>query len=297
MTRRGVILLAFPVSLAGSAAAQERVDRRFAVARDASIRIQNMAGSVRVTAWDRDSVAVTGTVPKGGGRFYWAGGERGAKLGVEEPVDAVKLPGSHLEVLVPRRSRVWIKTASADIHVTDVLGSLDLYSVTGTLRVAGEAGPVYAESMDGNVEVTAASAWVRIKTATGSVTLKLTGGDVVVTTVSGNVVAVGPRFDRVRFESVTGDIRFEGDFDRGGTFTFESHGGTVELLVPETVAANFELSTLGGQITNELGRAQVRTSREGIGKLLSFESGAGGADVTVRSFKGDVVLRRHGKGK
>lgn len=292
-----VMVLAAATGARAPLAAQEHVNRRFAVASDASIRIQNMVGSVRVTGWDRDSIAVTGSVAKGGGRFYWAGGGRGAKVGVEEPVEAGKIPASHLEVMVPRRSRVWVKTASADIHITDVTGGLDLYSVTGGVRVGGEAGEVYAESMDGNVDVTASSRWVRAKTATGSVTLKVTGGDVTATTVSGNIVAVGDRFERGRFESVTGDIRFEGDFDRGGAFTFESHSGTIELTVPATVAANFDVSTLNGQITNELGWAQVRPSRDGTGKTLSLEAGPGGADVTVRSFKGDVLLRRQTMGK
>lgn len=278
-------------------AAQERVDRRFAIAPDASIRVQNLVGSVRVTGWDRDTVAVTGFVAKGGGRFYAGGAGRGAKLGIEEPAEGTQIPASHLEAMVPRRSRVWVKTASADIRVTDVLGGLDLYSVTGAVRVGGEAGEVYAESMDGNVDITASSRWVRAKTATGSVTLHVTGADVTATTVSGNIVAIGDRFERGRLESVTGDIRFEGDFDRGGAFTFESHGGTIELRVPNTVAANFEVSTVNGQITNELGRAQIRTARDGTGRALSLETGPGGAEVTVRSFKGNVVLRHRSIGK
>lgn len=269
---------------------QQRVDRRFAIAPDASIRVQNLVGSVRVTGWDKDSIAVTGSVAQGG-RFYAAGAGRGAKLGIEEPGEITKFLPSHLEVMVPHRSRVWVKTSSADIHVTDVRGGLDLYSVTGGVRVTGEVGQVYAESMDGNVDVTASTRWVRAKTATGSVTLRVTGGDVTATTVSGNIVAVGERFERGRFESVTGDIRFDGDFDRGGAFTFESHGGTIELAVPATVAADFDVSTLNGQITNTLGRAPVRTSRDGTGKELSLETGPGGADVTVRTFKGNVVLR------
>jgi surface antigen len=291
MKKLVLMLLMLPVAGA-PLAAQEQVDRRFAIAPDASIRVQNLVGSVRVTGWDRDSIAVSGFVAKGGGRFYAGGAGRGAKLGIEEPADGTKIPASHLEIMVPRRSRVWVKTASADIRATDVVGGLDLYSVTGAVRVGGEAGQVYAESMDGNVDITASSRWVRAKTATGSVTVHVTGADVTATTVSGNIVAIGGRFERGRFETVTGDIRFEGDFDRGGAFTFESHAGAVEIAVPATVAANFDVSTLNGQITNELGRAQVRLSRDGTGKALSLETGPGGADVTVRSFKGDVVLRR-----
>ena len=51
-------LLALALS-AVPAGAQQRIDRRLAVDPHASIRIFNLAGSTRVTGWDRDSIAVT----------------------------------------------------------------------------------------------------------------------------------------------------------------------------------------------------------------------------------------------
>lgn len=287
-----LVTAAFAAALLPEAWAQQKIERRIPIAPDASIRIHNMAGSVRVSGWDKDSIAVSGTLAPGSGQFFLGGAGRAAKLGVDPPMGKGATAPAHLEVSVPRRSRVWIKTASADVHATDLAGGVDAYSVSGGVRVHGRAGEVYAESMDGNVEVTADARWVRAKTATGSVTLRIAGGDASASTVSGNIVVSGSRFDRARFESVTGDIRFEGDFDRGGAFTFESHGGTVELVVPAAVQAHFEVSTIHGRIANHLSRTQVRTSRDGAGKELSFEAGAGGADVTVRSFKGDVLLRR-----
>lgn len=290
--RAFLVTWALAAVLVAPATAQQRIERRLAIAPDASIRIHNLAGSVRVTGWDRDTIAVTGTVPRGGGQFFLGGSGRAAKLGVDEPLAKGQIPGSHLEIRVPRRGRVWIKTASADIQVADVTGGLDAYSVSGTVRVSGGGGEVYAESMDGNVEVSAASRWVRAKTATGSITLRVDGGDVTASSVSGNIVVAGGRFERARFESVTGDIRFEGDLDRGGGFTFETHGGTVELRLPGTVAATFDVATFHGQITNELARTVAQPARTGTGRTLVFEAGPGGAQVTVRSFKGNVVLRR-----
>jgi hypothetical protein len=285
----GATALSLAISMAWG---QETIDRRLPIAADASIRIHNMmGGSVRVSGWDRDTIVVTGTASPG--RFFFGGGERAAKMGVDE--DPAGRPGdaAHLDVRVPHRSRVWIKTASADIHVADVTGGLDLYSVSGGIRVAGRAGQVYAESMDGNVDVSAPARWVRAKTAAGSVTLQVSGGDVMASSVSGNVVIVGERLERARFESVTGDLRFEGSVDRGGALTFETHGGAVDLSLPASVSATFEVSTFHGRITNQLTRAAARPSRAGAATTLSFEAGVGGAEITVRSFKGDVMLRPH----
>jgi hypothetical protein len=281
--------LATVLSLPAHVTAQQRIDRRIPLAQDASIRIHNMApGSVRVTGWDRDTLAVTGTA--GPGDFFVGGGGRAAKLGVES--DPTSPVASHLEIRVPRRSRVWIKTASADIHVADVDGGLDLYSVSGGVRATGTAGEVYAESMDGNVEVAAETRWVRVKTAAGQVSVRMDQGDLTASTVSGNIVVAAGRLERARFESVTGDIRYDGDFDRGGTFTFETHAGLVELTLPGGVAAAFDLSTHHGRITNQLTHDPIHTARDGVGKVAGFEAGPGGADVTVRSFKGNVVVKK-----
>ncbi|HXV87128.1 MAG TPA: DUF4097 family beta strand repeat-containing protein [Gemmatimonadales bacterium] len=274
-----------------SLTAQQRIDRRFPIDADASIRIHHMLpGSVRVTGWERDTIVVTGTAAPGA--FFSGGSGRGAKIGVEGEMGGGPATASHLEIRVPRRSRVWIKTASADIHAADVVGGLDLYSVSGGVRVTGQAGQVYAESMDGTVDVAAATRWVRVKTAAGLVSLRVAEGDVAASTVSGNIVVEAERLERARLESVTGDIHFAGDFDRGGTFVFETHGGKVELTLPPAVGATFDLSTHHGRILNQLTQAPVQTARDGVGKVASFEAGPGGADVTVRTFKGDVVVRR-----
>ncbi|MFN2422088.1 MAG: hypothetical protein ABR527_12070, partial [Gemmatimonadota bacterium] len=75
-----------------------------------SLRIMNLEGSVRVTGWDRDSIAVSGTLA-GGARpnaFYLAGndGGTGFKLGIEVGVDGRPLSAASLDVRVPRESRV-----------------------------------------------------------------------------------------------------------------------------------------------------------------------------------------------
>ena len=59
LVRGTTILLAALLATAASADAQARVDRRMGTERDVSLRIFNLAGSVRIIGWDHDSVAVT----------------------------------------------------------------------------------------------------------------------------------------------------------------------------------------------------------------------------------------------
>ncbi len=284
-----VVALHLPAALT----AQDRIDRRVALESDASIRIVNLMGSIRVIGWDKDTLAVSGTLGRGAGKFfYFGGGGRGAKLGVEVPEQYQVDEKSDLEVRVPARARLWIKAAAATIEIVDFKGGLDLYSVSGTIRVQGNPSQVYAESMDGAVEFSGVTPFARVKTASGNITLAGTVDDATATTVGGLVSVTGLTYQRVRLESVTGNIDLAGAIPRGASVTAESHSGTITISVPGDAQASFYVNNFQGAITNGLTKATPRLVRERGGHELSFTLGQGAADVNARNFKGDVVLKR-----
>ena len=281
--------------------AQTRIDRRAPAAPVGLLRIHNAVGAVRVVGWDRDSIVVTGTV--GTGTFYFGAGKGSSKMGVELPahlteggLDAAAAKGSIvpsiLEVRVPRRTRVWVKTASADIEVSEVLGGLDLFAVGGRIRVGGTPQDLLAESMDGTVDVDVATASARVRSAGGAVTLRGTIENAVVTSVSGAITVTDARLQRGRFESVTGELRYDGGVERGSSLTFESHAGPIVLTLPGNVSADFDVTAFNGEIKNSIVRLNPRLGGDLRSKLLEFTAGEGGAQVTVTNFKGSIVLGR-----
>jgi hypothetical protein len=278
------------LALGAPLAAQQRIDERRPLAADGALRIYNLYGSVRVLGWAKDSVAVTGTTSLGE-RFFLAAGERGMKLGIESD-DQRTVRGSHLVVHVPERARVWVKSASAEIEVRDVRGGLDLYSVGADIRVFGSPRELNAEAMDGSIAIEGSPGWLRAKTASGAITLRGTSDDVALSSVSGVIDVTSGAITRGRFETVTGDIRFDGAFDRRGTVTFESHSGAIDLRLPRDVAAEFDITNILGAIDNGLSRAIPGSGSDGRGRVLSFATRPGAAQVTIRSFKGPVALRR-----
>src|SRR5439155_24235893 len=215
----GVLIAMQAVPVAG----QQRIDRRVGLAPDASIRVVNLVGSIKVIGWDKDSLVVTGTLPAGAGKFFYFGaGSRAAKLGVEVPEGPLAGERSDLAVYVPARAKLWIKAATADIEINEFRGGLDLYSVSGSIRVTGNPQQVNAESMDGAIEIDAATPFARVKTASGNITLTGSADDVSATTVGGLILIQDEVFQRGRFESVTGDIRYAGAIPRGASLTMES---------------------------------------------------------------------------
>ncbi|MEJ7758452.1 MAG: hypothetical protein WKF55_02545 [Gemmatimonadaceae bacterium] len=257
---------------------------------DGAIRIYNLVGSVRISAWNRDSVAVRGAIGRGNS-LHMGGGRTGMKMFVEGADERNPQP-ARLEISVPARSKVWIKTATADVDVSGVTGSLDIYVVGGTIRVAGNPADVNAEAIDGAIVITGSPAWVRAKSASGTVILRGSSADATLSTVSGGIVVSGAGFERAKFETVTGSIGFNGSFQRGGSIDFETHGGAIDIGIPSGSPADFDIVSIAGSISNRLTKQAVLAGRYGRGAELSTSNGGGGARVSIRSFKGPVTLRR-----
>jgi hypothetical protein len=272
--------------------AQKKVERRLPLGMEAALRVVNMVGSVVVHGWSKDTVLVRGTLAPGDD-FHMGGGYTGAKMFVESLNDRDPKP-TRLEIWVPARVRLWIKTATASIDVSDVAGGLDLYVVSGTIDVTGSPHELNAEAIDGDIHITGSPSWVRAKSATGAITLRGASPDAGLSTVSGPIKVDGGTgvFERTKIETVTGNVSFAGRLDRSGGFDFDTHSGSIDIAIPEKMGVTFSVVTIAGSITNNLSRKAPIPGRFGRGAELTSEESGGGAKVSVRTFKGPVTLRR-----
>jgi len=272
------------------------VERRYAMAPDASIRVAGAISNLRIVGWDRDSLVITGTVPvgwrfDGGVASAATGPSRGAKFYIEGTTD-VSPTAAALEVRVPTRARVWAKSGSADIDVSGVTGGLDLNIVGGSVTVQGTPRELNIESMDGDVRVQAGAAWLRVKTATGNVDLRGGSEDAGVSTVSGTVRVSDGRYERGKLETVTGEVIYEGEVGSKGSVDITTHSGAIELRLPPKPNLELDAVTVTGTIENGVTSSRPIPGREGRGMELGFSSGSGDTRIVVRSFKGNVALKR-----
>src|SRR6476659_2152601 len=108
MIRRTLIGLAMLSAISAAANAQVKVERGLKLDSDGAVRISNLVGSVHVTGWDRDSVALRGSLPKGD-KLFMGGGPKGMKMFVESLNDRNPQPTT-LDVMVTARAKGWAKT-------------------------------------------------------------------------------------------------------------------------------------------------------------------------------------------
>mgnify|MGYP002780499279 CR=1 FL=1 len=277
---------------AGSAAAQRRVDERVATPATGVVEVHNVAGSVRVTGWERNEVQVTGTLAPQVERLEVTPSGDRVVVRVVTPRNVRRLEDSDLEVRVPVRKDLHVRTVSADVDVGEVRpGEVRVGSVSGEVRVRAEVRSLAeVESVSGDVTVEAGAAEVRAKSVSGDVRVR-GGRRLQLGTVSGDVQAQSDALELGRFESVSGEVSYSGALAANATLDARSHSGDVTLRLPERVAADFNAQSFSGDISNAFGPAAERESRYGPGRKLQFSTGRG-ARVSAQTFSGDVRLLR-----
>ncbi len=292
MTRTtGTVVLMAALAMPALARSEHRVDARRPAAPDARIEIENMAGSVRVTGWDREEVRVTGDLGRGADGIDLSGPPH--RLQIEVDAHGVPLSVySDLEIHVPAGAEVEIEAFEADITVEAVKGSVQANTVNGSIRVEGSSGDVELETVNGDVDFSGPAQRVHAESVNGNVTVEGASGEVEASTVNGDIRVNGGTVDRGQFETVSGRILFEGQLGRGADLDFESVSGDVELTLPAKVSADFSCSSFSGDIRNDFGPEAERMSRYTDELELRFSTGSGSARVSVETLSGTIWLRR-----
>lgn len=290
-----ILTLALLVLGAPAAWAGQAVDETVPAEPDARVAINNLAGSVVVTGWNRNEVRVTGTLGDDVERLEVSGGPGSVDIEVKIPEgrhSGRRDLASELEVWVPSGARLSVETVSASIRAEDLNGRLDLQSVSGDVTASGQPEEVELQTVSGEIHLSGLDTRVRANSVSGTIELDGVAGEVEAQVVSGDVMVSGDRLERGEFQAVSGDVHFIGDLAPGAHFEAQSHSGDVVLELPASVSARFEVTTFSGDVVNELGPEARRTSRHAPGKELEFSTGSGDARVSVNSFSGKVWLKR-----
>jgi DUF4097 and DUF4098 domain-containing protein YvlB len=270
----------------------DSIDQRLDAAPDGVVSISNISGSVKVTGWSRNEVEVSGELGSSVEELIF-------KRDGNEIVIKVKVPGSskrnissELVVQVPEKSSVKVAGVSADIDVTNVLGILNLQSVSGDIDSEVHAADIEIVTVSGDLKVQGDDKAVHseLSTVSGDIDTQNLAGELTVNSVTGDLVVVNGSFERVRMETVNGSIVFDAALSGDGTFSVETINGDLDINFSKPVSARFDIETFNGDIRNCFGPDPVRTSKYAPGTELKFSEGDGKGRVTIQTLNGDLRL-------
>jgi hypothetical protein len=250
-------------------------------------RIDLGGGSVRVRAGDRHDTEVTVRPRDERSSADVAAAER-TRIAFTEGDLVVRSPrglrphlfgpGPQIEVDValPEGSSLDVRTLFGDIDCAGGLGTVELESKYGELRVERAAG-LKAHTAGGTVTVGSVAGDTEVSTAYGDVRVGETTGPARLDTSYGDVL-VDRAHDSVKGTTKFGTVRV-GSAVRG-SLALVSSFGEIEAGIRQGTAAYLDVYSGAGRITNQLDQAE----------------GPEGADETVeihaRTSFGDILIRR-----
>lgn len=280
------------LGILSAAAMAEDIEKRLDAAADGVVSISNVSGSVEVSGWSRNEVEVSGTLGQDVRELIFERNDDEIEITVKAPKGGNQDISSDLIIKVPEKSSVEVATVSADIEVRDVFGELRLQSVSGDVDCEAYAADIKITSVSGDIDVQGDGKRARaeLNSVSGDIEVQHIAGEANLNSVSGDLVMVDGKFERVRLETVNGDIAFSAVMSEGGVFDLETINGDLDIKFDDSISARFDVETFNGDIRNCFGPEPVRTSRYTPGTELKFTEGGGKGRVTIKSLNGDLRL-------
>ncbi|MBX3689440.1 DUF4097 family beta strand repeat-containing protein [Dokdonella sp.] len=296
--------IAFPLILpflfvAGLASAQTQINQTRPVNSDARIDVSNIKGSISVHGWDKDEVAISGTLGARAKGLSIEGDAAHLQIKVEAPGSTswfswgadTAMGDTTLELKVPRNAQLKLETVSANVDLSEVNGrSLSVNSVSGKLRLDSGAGELEVDSISGSVEINGKASKTHVETVSGSILSRGLGGEIHFETVSGDIDADNGGYQRLSADSVSGDIKLRGVPASNAEIDVESMSGDINLRLPEGVSAKLDASTFSGDIRSDFGAASKPD--HGPGSHLELQLGSAGGEIKIETFSGDIEIRK-----
>ena len=285
----------------------ERFSRTVRVGRDGRVSISNISGDITVTGGSGDEMSIEAVKRAHGDQSQLAAthiivDERPGRVDVRTEYDRTFRNNNvsvDYTVTVPSTVTLEVKSISGSVKVTSVQGAVRAESVSGNVTTASTPRLDAAKSVSGDIELTNAGtdADLSATSVSGSVRAKgLKARSLEAGSVSGDVVLTDVACERLGVKSVSGELEFSGALARNGRYDFNSHSGSIRLTLAGSTGFEISADTFSGSIRSELPLtiagtpARVDRGRPGPGRAIRATFGDGSASLTLRTFSGDIVI-------
>jgi DUF4097 and DUF4098 domain-containing protein YvlB len=181
-------------------------------------------------------------------------------------------------------------TVSGDIDMTSITGSLKAHAVSGDLTITGAQDGVDCETVSGELKIRRVKGGAELKTVSGDILLENSEGDVEAEVVSGDIELIDiSGAGEVMSKSVSGSVKYVGNLSRNGSYSFNVLNGDVTLLIPSNSAFQLYAKTFSGNINTDF---EITLTGKLSKKELRGTVNGGGAELTLKTFSGDVYLKK-----
>lgn len=169
-------------------------------------------------------------------------------------------------------------------------------AATGPIRVERLRSDVTLEGDEAQISVQDVSnGHVRARTLNGAIVLvNVNGTDVEARSASGDIRLSKVSASTVKVTATKGNIYYDGEFGRGGSYALFNHSGNIEVSLPEAASVDLMAHSQKGSIQNEVPmQPKQNTAVPAIaGRTFVGTSHSGSSSVQLRTFSGTIRVKK-----
>ena len=281
---RSALWLLLPLGLV-AAAGPMRLEKSFVTTPNPRVSVTNLRGQVVVKGWDKAQVrAVSGTAS---GRVE---------------IDAEAVPSSGPAARIQFRTHALDPMVTEDEETTDytldvpVGASIEIRNRQGRVLIERIQGDTWVESAGGVIQITEASGRINARTLGGDIEIIHPSGHVEASSITGSLRFTNPESARIRANTNSGKIVYEGSFAPMGEYILSTYSGDIDLLSPPEASFDLNAKTVKGKLDNTFVLQPKRHAPSPAlpGTSLLGTHNTGTASVELTSFSGTIRVRpRH----
>lgn len=280
------------------------------IATDAKVNISLCVseGTVKINGWDRDEIRAFVDGGTEVGFLIRSKNRQSGKpnfvtiLGYDpqknkEPDLDKCLAGDVIEIDVPRGTTVTsLEGIEAVISIESVNKVTKVTNVGGNIFLNNIAQGVVAQTNEGDVTVERSSGTMRLVSRNGNIIVFDTEtndvGDIFsARTSSGAITLQQIAHRQIETKSISGSIRYNGEFVSGGQYTFDTTNGSINLSIPIESSCLVNAS-YGGVFQSDIPLKDAVTTATGQVKKLTGTLGTGDANVVLITHSGAIRIRK-----
>ena len=255
----------------------------------AALSVRNTAGSIRVEAWDKSEIDLTGQLSDNVERLEFSGDANDLHIDVRlKKGDHSSYADTRLLLKVPRDVVLTLEGTSADLFVNGLRGKLTARTVSGDVDLKVDSSELVAQSVSGDVSVDAPKATLTtVTTVSGETELRGPSGVLRAESVSGDINLSGGTFTALDLKSVSGDVEVRAATAADAAVKAESLSGDVRFNATGLLNAKVSLKSFSGDKHCNISDAAEPVAD---GRRNRYTVGNGKGQISLTSFSGNVVL-------
>ena len=195
---------------------------------------------------------------------------RGATVNVESGTS---------ETTIDTVRKVFVKNVGGDISLNNIEQGINASTYQGDIMVEKSGGAITLASGNGNI--------VAFEVAPSEI------GDIFkAKTSSGAITLQGIEHRQTEINSNSGSIKFAGEFQNGGQYTFLTTNGTISLAIPEKSSCKINALYGYGKFNSELKLNILTEDDTSKAQRLVATIGGGDANVNLTTYSGAIRIKK-----